>query len=108
MPLFVTTAEAPWTDVAPGIRRQILSHDDKLMAVRVQFEKDAVGVMHQHPHGQITIVEAGSFDVTIAGQTQRLNEGDIYHVPPDALHGAVAVTAGVLFDVFAPKRDDFL
>ena len=34
--------------------------------------------------------------------------GDSFLVPPDAVHGAVAVEAGVLVDVFTPMRDDFV
>ncbi|WP_027134889.1 cupin domain-containing protein [Geminicoccus roseus] len=108
MPLFATTADAPWRDVAPGVRRQILSHDPAMMTVRVAFEKGAVGAMHQHPHTQVSVVERGVFDVTIAGETKRLQEGDIYHVPSDAVHGCVAVEAGALLDVFTPRRDEFL
>ena len=108
MPLFATTADAPWQEVAPGVRRQILSHDPTMMTVRVAFEKDAVGAMHQHFHAQVSVVERGVFDVTIAGQTQRLHAGDIYHVPPNAVHGCIAVQEGALIDVFTPRRDDFL
>jgi quercetin dioxygenase-like cupin family protein len=108
MPLFATTADAPWQETAPGVRRQILSHDPTMMTVRVQFEKNAVGAMHQHPHTQVSLVEQGVFDVTIAGETRRLNQGDIYHVPSNAVHGCVAVEAGTLLDVFTPRRDEFL
>ena len=34
--------------------------------------------------------------------------GDSFLVPPDAVHGAVAVEAGVLVDVFTPMREDFV
>jgi quercetin dioxygenase-like cupin family protein len=108
MPLFATTADAPWVDTAPGVRRQVLSHDPDMMTVRVQFEKGAVGAMHQHPHTQVSLVESGVFEATIAGETRRLHPGDIYHVPPNAPHGCVALEAGALVDVFTPRRDDFL
>ena len=108
MPLFATTADAPWQEVAPGVHRQVLSHDENMMTVRVRFEKGAIGAMHQHPHTQVSLVESGLFEATIAGETRRLQPGDIYHVPPNALHGCVALEAGALVDVFTPRRDDFL
>jgi quercetin dioxygenase-like cupin family protein len=108
MPLFATTEDAPWQDTAPGVRRQILSHDPTMMTVRVAFQKEAVGAMHQHVHTQVSFVERGVFDVTIAGETRRLHQGDIYHVPSNALHGCVALEEGALIDVFAPRRDEFL
>ena len=40
-----------------------------------------------------------------------LNEmevGDSFLVPTNTLHGAVALSEGVLIDVFTPLREDFL
>jgi quercetin dioxygenase-like cupin family protein len=48
------------------------------------------------------------FDVTIAGRTERLKQGDSFLVPSGAVHGAVAIEAGVLLDVFTPMREDFV
>jgi quercetin dioxygenase-like cupin family protein len=105
---FAADAEIAWEDAAPGIRRKVLCHDDGIMLVRFAFEAGAVGAEHSHPHKQVSVVESGVFDVTIAGRTQRLAAGDSYLVAPNLLHGAVAVEAGVLVDVFSPSRDDFL
>ena len=70
--------------------------------------RGAVGAPHSHPHIQCSVVESGVFDITIAGKVTRLKAGDSFLVPPDAVHGAVAVEAGVLVDVFTPMRDDFV
>jgi hypothetical protein len=64
-------------------------------------------VEHSHPHVQCSLVEDGVFD-TIAGVTRRLGRGDSFLVPSNALHGAVAVEAGLLVDVFSPMREDFV
>jgi len=53
-------------------------------------------------------VESGVFEITIADETKRLYAGDSFLVPSNALHGAVALEAGVLVDVFTPMRDDFV
>ena len=42
--------ELDWEKPAPGIRRQIMGYDGQLMMVKVEFEKGAVGSMHQHYH----------------------------------------------------------
>ena len=105
---FATDAEITWSDAAPGIRRKVLCYDDGIMLVRFAFEAGAVGAEHSHPHKQCSIIESGAFDVTIAGRTQRLKAGDSYLVAPDLLHGAVAIEAGVIVDVFSPARADFL
>jgi quercetin dioxygenase-like cupin family protein len=106
--VFVKDADAAWEDVGGGIRRKILCHDDRIMMVRVAFETGAVGTEHRHPHTQCTWVESGCFDITIDGRTSRLRAGDSFVAPSGALHGAVAVEAGELIDVFTPPREDFL
>lgn len=105
---FVDAAAAAWTDLGGGIRRQLLTHDERMMMVRVAFEAGAVGAPHSHPHIQCSLVESGTFDVTIAGVTTRLATGSSFLVPGDAVHGCVAVEAGALVDVFTPPRADFL
>jgi len=105
---FVRDEDRAWDVTGEGIRRKVLTYDDGIMMVRVAFEAGAVGTPHQHPHVQCSLVESGSFDITIAGRTERLTTGDSFLVPPNALHGAVAVEAGVLVDVFVPMREDFV
>lgn len=106
--VFVMDEAAPWQDLGEGVRRKILGHNGAMMMVRVAFETGAIGPLHRHPHVQCAVVEKGAFDVTIEGRTQRLNVGDGYMVPSNALHGVVALEPGVLLDVFTPEREDFL
>jgi quercetin dioxygenase-like cupin family protein len=106
--MFVNATDARVETVDAGVTRQVLGHDPQLMMVRVAFEKGAVGSMHSHPHRQVTFVERGSFEVTIAGEQAVLRSGDCFFVPPDAAHGVVALEAGALVDVFTPAREDFL
>lgn len=105
---FATDEETPWAPSAPGVRRKVLCHDDQVMLVRFAFEAGAIGAEHSHPHKQVSVIETGIFDVTIDGKTMRLKSGDSYLVAPNLLHGAVAVEAGVIVDVFSPLREDFL
>jgi len=105
---FAFDSEERWVDSVPGIGRKVLCHNDDVMLVRFAFEKGAVGPEHSHPHRQVSVVESGVFDVTIDGVMRRLAAGDSYLVAPNLRHGAVAVEAGVLIDVFTPPRDDFL
>jgi quercetin dioxygenase-like cupin family protein len=106
--MFVKAVESSVEQADPGVTRQVLGHDPQLMMVRVVFQKGAVGAMHSHPHRQVTFVERGCFDVTISGTTTSLKAGDCFLVPPDAVHGVVALEEGALVDVFTPAREDFL
>jgi len=105
---FVFSQEVAWEDLGGGIRRQILGYDEHLMLVRVLFEKGAVGVVHHHPHRQTTYVESGVFRVRIGDEEAILKAGDGFFVPPDVPHGAEALEAGSLIDVFTPARRSFL
>jgi quercetin dioxygenase-like cupin family protein len=105
---FAFDRDTAWEAAGQGIRRKVLCHDDGVMIVRVVFEGGAAGAPHSHPHVQCSLVESGVFDVTIAGQTQRLRTGDSFLVPSNAVHGAVAIEPGVLVDVFTPMREDFV
>ncbi|MCX2679293.1 cupin domain-containing protein [Galbibacter sp. EGI 63066] len=100
--------ESLWEQVDEGIQRQIMSYDDKIMLVKVKFEKGGVGALHDHYHSQVTYVAGGKFEVTIAGETQTLTGGDTFYIPPHAKHGVVCLEGGVLVDVFSPIREDFM
>ena len=88
--VFQFEKELKWEHPAPGIRRQIMGYDGQLMMVKVEFEKGAVGTLHEHYRKEI------------------LSTGDGYYVAPDEPHGCVCLEAGVLIDTFSPMRADFL
>jgi quercetin dioxygenase-like cupin family protein len=100
--------ETGWENAAPGIKRQVYGYDDKIMLVKVKFEKDAVGTLHGHHHSQVTYVNNGVFEITIGNEKKIIREGDGYYVPPHVLHGCVCLEPGMLIDVFSPLREDFL
>src|SRR5258708_29743533 len=102
--MIVRAGEAPTEAAEPGVTRQVLGHDPELMMVRVTFLKGAVGFIHSHPHRQVTYVERGRFRFTLNGRETEVAAGDCWFVPPGAPHGAVALEAGALLDVFTPPR----
>jgi quercetin dioxygenase-like cupin family protein len=106
--VFIENREVPWEIVAPGMRRKIMAWDERLMVVKVEFEKGAVGTLHQHHHSQITHVENGIFEVEIDGGKKVLTTGDAFYIPSNVMHGAVCLEAGVLIDIFSPMREDFI
>jgi quercetin dioxygenase-like cupin family protein len=105
---FITDNDLTWETVAPGMRRKIMSYDDHLMLVKVEFEAGGIGVLHQHFHSQTSYVERGEFEVTIGDETTVLRTGDVFYVQPNMMHGAKALTDGVLLDIFSPIREDFM
>ncbi len=106
--VFIENRDIPWEEVDNGVKRKIMAYDEKLMVVKVQFEKGGVGSLHRHYHSQITHVESGIFEVEIGGDKKILTAGDAFYIPPNVLHGAVCLEAGLLIDVFSPMREDFV
>lgn len=106
--LFIAFDQIAWEDRGGGVRRKIMAYGDQLMAVYVEFQKGSIGELHSHPHVQITYIESGRFTVHIGKETRELGRGDCYYIPPHVVHGVVALEPGVLVDVFAPMREDFV
>jgi quercetin dioxygenase-like cupin family protein len=106
--VFIENSDIPWEIAGQGMRRKIMAWDERLMVVKVEFEKGAIGALHQHPHTQITHIESGVFEIEIGEEKKVLTAGDAFYIPPNMVHGAVCLEAGVLIDVFSPMREDFV
>lgn len=106
--VFIENGEMSWQDMGNGVKRKIMSWDDKLMVVKVEFEQGGVGTLHKHHHSQITHIESGVFEVEIGIEKKVLSGGDAFYIPPNVVHGAVCKEAGILIDCFSPMREDFV
>ena len=106
--VFIENKNIAWEQMDTGVKRKIMAWDDKLMVVKVAFDKGGVGMLHQHYHSQITHIESGIFEVEIGDEKKVLSTGDGFYIPPNIMHGAVCLEAGVLIDVFSPMREDFI
>lgn len=101
-------AETEWEQVQPGLQRQIMGYDGKIMLVKAKFEAGAEGYLHKHYHSQVTYVASGEFKMTIGDDIRNIKAGDSYYIPPQVMHGCVCIKPGILIDVFSPAREDFL
>lgn len=106
--MFDFDKEISWENVDEGISRKILSYNDDMMLVRVQFEKGAVGTLHQHIHTQSTFILKGKFSFRIADEQRIMEAGDTCLMPSNVLHGCTCLEEGELLDVFTPFREDFI
>ncbi|RWR03067.1 cupin [[Pantoea] beijingensis] len=106
--MFIFKKETQLDDLGNGVTRRILAHSGTMMAVEVNFEKNAVGPLHHHPHEQLTYVLSGRFAFTIDGETKEVAAGDTLYKRPNVIHGCVCLEAGTLLDTFTPQREDFL
>ncbi|HEX5026736.1 MAG TPA: cupin domain-containing protein [Agriterribacter sp.] len=106
--LFIEEAELVHEQVGAGVTRTIIAFDEKIMLVKVSFEKGAIGEIHHHHHTQISYIEKGIFEVSINNEKKVLGTGSAFIVPTNAPHGVVCLEAGILLDSFSPMREDFL
>ncbi len=61
---------------------------------------------HSHPHEQIGMVIRGRLRLKVQGEEQEVIGGNIYHIPSDVSHGAVALEECEVIEVFSPRRED--
>jgi quercetin dioxygenase-like cupin family protein len=106
--VFQIEGESDWQDLGDGVQRKVFGYDNRVMMVKVKFERDAVGVLHHHPHTQLSYVESGVFETTIGEAKKVLKKGDGFYIPSNVTHGVICIEAGMLVDVFSPHREDFL
>jgi quercetin dioxygenase-like cupin family protein len=105
---FLYANETEIEDIGGGLKRQMLGYNDELMAVKIWFDKGAIGYNHAHRHSQVTYVVEGEFHFNIAGVTKVLKAGDSCLISPFADHGATCPSGGILIDTFSPAREDFV
>ncbi|HID86903.1 MAG TPA: cupin domain-containing protein [Anaerolineae bacterium] len=94
-------------EMVPGVWRRTLAYGERVMIVQVTLEEGAVVPAHNHPHEQVGYVVEGELEMTIAGETHRLQAGDSYLAPANVEHSARAARRTVVIDAFAPPREDY-
>ena len=105
---FTMHSETTAQDMAKGVQRRILVHNEDLMMVEVHFEKGAIGAMHSHPHQQMSYILSGSFEFENDGEKKLLGKGDSVLLASGVQHGVLCTEEGTVLDVFTPERKDFL
>ena len=100
-----STNEMQSAELIPGLHFKLF-HTDQVTLSFVRVEEGAVLPEHAHPQEQITIVQKGKLELTVAGNTTVLEPGGIIHIPSDAMHSGVAHSECEVLDVFHPVRED--
>lgn len=95
-------------ELGNGVSRKILAYNGNLMTVEVNFEKNAIGNLHSHPHEQMTYVLEGEFVFKIGNEEKIVKAGDVLYKQPDIEHGCLCLKKGKLIDIFTPIREDFI
>jgi quercetin dioxygenase-like cupin family protein len=96
------------SDPEAGLKRRVLAYNEKLFLAEHEMVKGWVGTMHSHPHDQIVYVVHGHLKVSCLGKTFEVRMGDTFVVRGGVEHGASALDASLVIDVFTPCREDYL
>ena len=107
---------APWSEVptetiSDQVSRQFVT-GSQVMLARVELKAGAITARQSHPNEQITYVQSGKVLFHIgpdhAIEQKILSAGDTLVIPGNLIHGADAIEHCVLFDLFAPPRQDWI
>jgi len=90
----------------PGVRRQSFSSEEATVS-RYTFSPGASFPLHRHDQEQITLVESGSIELTVAGERRGMGAGDFSVVAKGAEHGITAGPEGArLVAIIVPRREN--
>lgn len=79
------------------------------MLSQVTMKEGAIIPLHSHPHEQGGVVLSGQLELQIGDETRILNPGEMYLIPSDVQHRAVAIGGeAIVMDVFSPIREDYI
>ena len=98
--------DLPLKRLMPGITGNY-AHGTMMTFGLVEIEAGAIMPKHQHVHEQITYILEGQLDMEIDGVACSLTPGCYYVIPSCIWHGATAITACKLIDVFGPVREEY-
>jgi quercetin dioxygenase-like cupin family protein len=84
-----------------------MEHSAQITYGCVTLDKGVIVPIHSHPQEQWTYILEGEMEFTLNGETQLLLPGMGAFIASNVLHGAVAVTACKVIDVFTPVREDY-
>jgi quercetin dioxygenase-like cupin family protein len=91
----------------PGMVRQVLAYNPRLMLVRNQFVAGWKGARHSHPHDQLVYVVRGHICFEAEGKSWDLRAGDSVAVNGGIDHQASAYEESEVLDIFTPYREDY-
>ena len=106
MTYFHQTKEITINEILPGFSGRFI-HTPELTIGHFQIKAGSVLPEHEHPHEQISNLISGSFEMTVAGETQVCAPGGVVTIPPNTLHSGRALTDCYIIDVFRPAREDY-
>jgi quercetin dioxygenase-like cupin family protein len=106
--MFQNADEVGFSEVLEKIFRKTLVYGESTLMTEFRLGKGAVLPRHSHPHEQTGYLVSGRFDLTIDGETRRVEPGGSWCIPGNVEHSAIAGEDSVAVEVFSPVREDYI
>ena len=104
-------AELPVEQLDSLLTRQFVTGSQAMLA-RLELKKGSTGPRHTHPNEQISFLAVGAmrFSLGEEGSTEEriVRAGDVLVIPGNLPHTAEAIEDTVIFDIFAPPREEWI
>jgi quercetin dioxygenase-like cupin family protein len=106
--MFTKNTERSSRLLIEGVRLKSLAWGEHTLLTEVHLDKGAVVPIHDHPQEQTGYLVSGRLEFDVAGEKIVAEPGDSWSLPADQAHGAVALEACLVVEVFSPVREDYL
>ena len=105
---FVDPDQCSRFEIFPGVDIHTMAGKHVMLSM-VEMKPGAVVELHHHHHEQIGVLIEGELTFTIGAEQKTLAPGQMWRIPGDVPHKAVAGPQGAkALDVFNPVREDYL
>lgn len=102
------TAENPWIQIAPGIRRRTVTTGASMYQMRAELAAGSRLPEHHHPQEQIAHVLRGRMRLIAGGVAHELATGESFHIGSEVPHAVETIEETTVLDTFSPPREDYL
>ena len=85
--------------VLEGITLKSVAGEHTMMTF-FTFGPGSVIPSHKHPHEQVANITEGKFELTVDGETQIVEAGDVVVIPSNTKHSGKAITNCKIIDIF--------
>ena len=102
--------DMPKENLAKGISRRFI-YGEKAMIAQIHVEKGARVPAHHHEHEQISNLISGKLEFRLGQNLEEIKiiqGGEILVIPSDIPHEVIALEDSLVFDIFAPPRQDWI
>ncbi|MVN22753.1 cupin domain-containing protein [Mucilaginibacter arboris] len=93
-------------EIAPGFFSKFIHTENNTLNF-IEVKAGNIVPLHQHVHEQLSFVLEGKFELTVNGVAKVLGPDLFAVIPPNVVHGGIAVTDCKLIDIFSPVREDY-